>query len=85
MTDSAEEDRYVAASIMADIAPVRLCCGQRHSGTMCPDGLVMCCLCFERFPVEKLNHIDPDTIENLCLSCAKREAQHLPIGPEVNA
>lgn len=34
--------------------PVRLCCGQRHVGAECPDGLVMCCLCFERVPKEQL-------------------------------
>lgn len=32
---------------MSDL-PVRLCCFDRHSGVMCPDGKVMCCLCFER-------------------------------------
>lgn len=29
--------------------PVRLCCGQSHWGPVCPDGLVMCCICFSRF------------------------------------
>lgn len=38
--------------------PVRLCCMQRHAGPVCPDGLVMCCLCFNRVTVEELA-IDP--------------------------
>ena len=37
---------------------VRLCCGQRHSGTVCPDGMVMCCICFERVSQQQLNTID---------------------------
>jgi hypothetical protein len=41
-----------------DTPPVRLCCGQPHSGAMCPDGKVMCCICFSRFPVGEL-HTDP--------------------------
>lgn len=35
-------------------APVKLCCGQSHWSVQCPDGLVMCCLCFSRFPVAEL-------------------------------
>lgn len=36
------------------VAPVRLCCGQRHFGVQCPDGLVMCCICFKRVTVDHL-------------------------------
>jgi hypothetical protein len=36
-----------------DEAPVRLCCGQRHWHVVCPDGLVMCCVCFERVPADE--------------------------------
>lgn len=41
-----------------DEPPVRLCCMQRHYGAQCPDGLVMCCVCFERVPVDQLE-VDP--------------------------
>lgn len=53
-------------------APVRVCCGQRHHGVTCPDGLVMCCLCFHRFPVEALNVVDGRP-EDVCRSCAEHE------------
>lgn len=56
-------------------SPVRLCCGQRHWGPQCPDGKVMCCMCFDRFEVEGLS-VDPEdgiTID-VCLACAANEA-----------
>jgi hypothetical protein len=34
--------------------PTRVCCGQPHFGAVCPDGLVMCCICFDRFPIAAL-------------------------------
>jgi hypothetical protein len=34
--------------------PVRLCCGERHAGIVCPDGEVMCSLRFEKVAVEEL-------------------------------
>lgn len=49
-------------------APVRLCCGQRHYGVVCPDGMVMCCLCFFRFKVEDLA-IEEDTPIDICKPC----------------
>lgn len=54
-----------------NVAPVRLCCGQRHYGVQCPDGLVMCCLCFSRFPVEQL-HVDPSDGRrvDVCIGCS---------------
>lgn len=50
--------------------PIRLCCGQRHHGVQCPDGLVMCCLCFERVSVERLV-VDPENgkLWDVCLDC----------------
>lgn len=57
---------------VAAIAPVRLCCGQRHYGAQCPDGKVMCCLCFGRFPVEELNVTDGSP-EDVCVTCAANE------------
>lgn len=51
--------------------PVRLCCGQRHWTVQCPDGKVMCCVCFSRFELEQL-HIDEDgDRENVCIPCAE--------------
>jgi len=52
--------------------PVRLCCGKRHSGVVCPDGLVMCCLCFHRFRVIEL-HVTDEGPEDACLKCAADE------------
>lgn len=34
--------------------PVRLCCMERHWTVACADGLVMCELCYERFPQDEL-------------------------------
>lgn len=51
-------------------APVRLCCGQRHYEAQCPDGLVMCCLCFSRFPVSELHVTGDGTPEDVCQGCA---------------
>lgn len=55
-------------------APYRLCCSQRHYGPVCPDGKVMCCLCFER--VEKIAlHADEDgSLEDVCQKCAEIES-----------
>jgi hypothetical protein len=54
-----------------DIPPHRLCCGQPHFGAVCPDGKVMCCVCFGRFPVNQL-FIDPADGRpvDVCTSCA---------------
>lgn len=38
----------------AGFPPIRLCCGERHWGPVCPDSKVMCCLCFERFAQDDL-------------------------------
>jgi hypothetical protein len=55
-------------------APVRLCCGQRHFGPVCPDGMVMCCLCFERVSQDKLNVASNGQKEDVCNECAERES-----------
>jgi len=54
-------------------APVRLCCGQRHFGPICPDGLVMCCICFKRVRQEDLNTTTDGKKEDVCLKCAETE------------
>jgi hypothetical protein len=53
---------------LPDEPPVRLCCMKRHYGTQCPDGLVMCCMCFERFAVADLADDDGDKID-VCKPC----------------
>ena len=57
--------------------PARLCCGERHYGAQCPDGLVMCCLCFDRFPVGELNVGEDGRPENVCKGCTAIEQQVL--------
>jgi hypothetical protein len=54
---------------------IRLCCGQHHGGPVCPDGLVMCCLCFSRFSESDL-YVDQDGIRwDICTSCETSEQQ----------
>lgn len=60
---------------MNDEPPVRLCCGQRHYGPQCPDGKVMCCLCFERFEVSQLNICEDGRPEDVCKPCALAERE----------
>lgn len=56
-------------------APYRVCCGKRHHGARCPDGLVMCCACFERVTDDQLvrDEHDPSKRWDICLSCGERE------------
>lgn len=54
-------------------APVRLCCGQRHVGVVCPDGLVMCCLCFKRFAPDELSLNERGQLQDVCRACAEAE------------
>lgn len=50
-------------------APVRLCCGQAHWGVVCPDGRVMCTICFGRYEQDEL-HVDATgTTWDVCASC----------------
>ena len=67
--DTTDQPRAVAC-----IRFVRLCCGQAHDGPTCPDGKVMCCLCFDRFEVSSLNVTEGGTPENVCKECAEMEA-----------
>lgn len=59
--------------------PVRLCCWERHIGVQCPDGLVMCCLCFSRFSIDDLA-VEDGTTTNVCQKChdedLKQQNQH---------
>lgn len=62
---------------MPDVAPVRLCCGQRHWGAQCPDGKVMCCLCFGRFEVADLYSNDKGETWDICQTCNGMETAAL--------
>lgn len=53
--------------------PVRICCGQPHLGPECPDGKVMCCLCFERVEKSELNILPDGSMEDVCKRCAEAE------------
>lgn len=74
MTRSTEND---AGSI-----PIRLCCGERHLGPVCPDSRVMCCLCFERFAQDDLA-FDPviESKVDVCQPCYDAEQTRV-IPPE---
>lgn len=53
---------------------IRLCCGQQHAGVVCPDGKVMCCLCFDRFHEDELYvEADGDRV-NVCRACGELDA-----------
>jgi hypothetical protein len=54
--------------------PTRICCGEPHYGPMCPDGLTMCCLCFERFAVPDLYIGADGYVWDYCRVCASRES-----------
>lgn len=53
--------------------PVRLCCGAAHWGVVCPDGRVLCCICFARFEVDDLNVLPDGSREDVCRECAELE------------
>lgn len=65
----------------AAFTPIRLCCGERHLGPVCPDSRVMCCLCFERFAQDDLA-FDPvaESKLNVCQPCYDAE-QTRPTSP----
>lgn len=54
-------------------APVRSCCMERHYGAVCPDGKVMCCVCFNRFDQEDLHRLVDGSREDVCCDCAVPE------------
>lgn len=58
--------------------PVRVCCGERHYGVMCPDGKVMCCQCFNRFDKSELS-VDPEdgVLWDVCKTCDAHEKEML--------
>lgn len=60
------------SALHQDTVPVRACCGHRHTGPVCPDGTVMCCVCLDRFTRDELapSPEDPNVREDICLTCA---------------
>ncbi len=54
--------------------PVRVCCGHRHAGSVCPDGKVFCCICFNRVEQDKLA-VDPKDgkMWDVCQKCDEKE------------
>lgn len=56
-----------------DKPPHRLCCGKPHFGAVCPDGNVVCCLCFKRVVLSDLNAASDGQNENVCKACVREE------------
>lgn len=53
--------------------PQNMCCEERHFGDICPDGKVMCCLCFGRFDIDELYPSRPDEFLMVCKPCFESE------------
>lgn len=58
-----------------EFVPTRLCCGQRHFGLVCPDGKVMCCMCFNRFEKSELFVDEQGLRVDVCVPCGTIDAQ----------
>ena len=56
--------------------PTRICCGQRHEGVVCPDGKVMCCLCFKRVTQDLLSTYDGQKTD-VCKKCDNAEIKSM--------
>jgi hypothetical protein len=54
--------------VSLDQPPVRVCCMTRHYGPVCPDGKVMCPICFERHEIKDLAVIDGE-LSDVCKGC----------------
>ena len=59
--------------------PTRLCCGKKHWGVLCPDGKVMCQICFHRFDVADLWR-DREGVWDVCKTCGEHEEQIRKMG-----
>lgn len=64
---------------MLNEPPYRLCCGKQHWGVVCPDGKVMCQLCYERFEKDQLHRLDDGCLEDVCRDCARSEEMTMRI------
>ena len=56
-------------------AAVRLCCNQRHWGPVCPDGMVMCCVCYGRYEPGDLYVDATGTTWDMCAGCGNDVGQ----------
>jgi hypothetical protein len=63
-----------------DEPPVRLCCGQRHAGPVCPDGRVLCCICFTVVPQDQLYADEEGQKWDECRDCGAIEDRHAADG-----
>ena len=52
--------------------PTRICCGQRHFGSRCPDGTEMCHLCWQKFKGSEMAPKDC-----ICKECLRKENEAL--------
>ena len=57
------------------VEPIRLCCGKSHTTALCPDGFVMCQLCYNRVNTSGLHALPDGTKENVCVKCAAKELE----------
>lgn len=60
--------------------PIKLCCFRprsEHAGPQCPDGLVMCCLCFGRVGIDMLAVEDDGMKVDVCKPCRAAEDAEL--------
>lgn len=57
--------------------PVRICCGNRHAGAVCPDGKVMCAICFERVELDELYVDENKDRWDVCLNCREDEIKYM--------
>jgi len=56
--------------------PVRLCCGTRHYGVLCPvDDHFMCCICFDRFPADEAWRDSDESRWDMCQPCGREQAR----------
>jgi len=59
-----------------DSPPTRLCCGKQHWGPVCPDGRVMCCICFNRFTQDELYVDEAGDKWDECKECGESNARY---------
>ena len=61
-------------------APIRLCCMQRHYGVVCPDGKVMCELCYDRFDQADLWMDEDGSRWDVCAECHAHDEERVRRG-----
>jgi hypothetical protein len=71
-TATPQDGKLTQRTLMVDHTPLRLCCGERHYGPMCPDGLIMCCICFYRVSLGELSEDETGAPIDVCKPCAAR-------------